>query len=117
MHGIAALCMKHYNYYPRSICRLLPSTPGRLVLTELGLLPLQVFWWRQALQFWIDLAVLPVDYVYHTVCLDNLTDAFPGVLAISLAHWQHVCIQWVLRCLACMMWCPFRCGQCFGGSD
>ena len=31
---------------------------------------------------------------------------FRGVLAIWLAHWRHVCIQWVLRCCACMMWCP-----------
>ena len=84
----------HCSAYLRTICRLLSSTPLRLLLTELGLLPLQVFWWRQleALQFWNDLAVLPVNSVYHTVCSDNLTDAFPGVLAKSLAHWQHDCI-------------------------
>ena len=31
------------DHYLRTICRLLPSTPHRLILTELGLLPLQVF--------------------------------------------------------------------------
>ena len=57
------------------ICRPLLG-PGRPLLTELGLLPLQVFWWRQTLQFWNSLAVLPVGSLYHTVCLDDLTDAF-----------------------------------------
>ena len=55
-----------------------PSTPRKLLLTELGLLPLQVFWWRQTLQFWNSLAGLPVGSLYHTVCLDNLADAFQG---------------------------------------
>ena len=76
------------DYYLRTICRLAPSTPGRLLLTELGLLPLQVFWWRRTLQFWNGLAGLPVGSLYHTVCLDNLTDAFQGGtdnLANSLA--------------------------------
>ena len=58
------------------VCRLAPSTPRKLLLTELGLLPLQVFWWRQTLQFWNGLAGLPVGSLYHTVCLDNLTNAF-----------------------------------------
>ena len=31
------------DYYLRTICRLAPSTPRKLLLTELGLLPLQVF--------------------------------------------------------------------------
>ena len=62
-----------------------------LLLTdlELGLLPLQVFWWRQTLQFWNSLAVLPVGSLYHTVCLGN---AFQGVacnMASSLAACMH----------------------------
>ena len=62
------------DYYLRTgkLCRLSPSTPRTLLLTELGLLPLQVFWWRQTLQFWNSLAVLPAGSLYHTVCLDNL---------------------------------------------
>ena len=71
------------------ICRPLLA-PGSLLLTELGLLPLQVFWWRQNLQFWNGLAVLLVGSLYHTVCLDNLTDAFQKG---ACNHWQHVCVQ------------------------
>ena len=67
-----------YDYYLRTICGLLPSTPRRMLLAELGLLPLQVLWWRQTLRFWNGLAALPVGSFYHTVCLDNLTDAFQG---------------------------------------
>ena len=67
-----------YDYYLRTICDLLPSTPRKMLLAELGLLPLQVFWWRQTLQFWDSLAALPAGSFYHTVCLDNLTDAFGG---------------------------------------
>ncbi len=67
-----------YDYYLRTICGLLPSTPRRMLLVELGLLPLQVLWWRQTLRFWNGLAALPVGSFYHTVCLDNLTDAFQG---------------------------------------
>ena len=55
-----------------------PLLAGFYLLTELGLLPLQVFWWRQTRQFWNSLAVLPVGSLYHTVCLDSLTDAFQG---------------------------------------
>ena len=106
-----------YDYYLRTFCRLSPSTPCRLLLTELGLLPLQVFWWRQTLQFWNSWAVVPVGSLYHTVCWTALPMPFGGLLAIWLAHWQNVCIQWVLRCLTCMIWCPVRCGRCCGGSD
>ena len=80
------------DYYLRTICRVAPSTPGRLLLTELGLLPLQVFWWRQTLQFWNGLAGLPVGSLYHTVCLDNLTDAFQGGTD-NLAHSLAACLR------------------------
>ena len=80
------------DYYLRTICWLLPSTPRKLLLTELGLLHLQVFWWRQTLQLWNSLAVLPVYSLYHTVWLDNLADAFQGGacnMASSLATCLH----------------------------
>ena len=82
-----------YDYYLRTICDLLPSTPRKMLLAELGLLPLQVFWWRQTLHFWNSLAALPVGSLYHTVCLDNLTDAFGGSacsMASSLAACLHL---------------------------
>ena len=62
------------------------------MLTELGLLPLQVFWKRQTLQFQNSLAVLPVGSLNHTVGLDNPTDAFQGGvcnMAGSLAACLH----------------------------
>ena len=81
-----------YDCYLRTICDLLPSTPRKMLLAESGLLPLQVFWWRQALQSWNSLAALPAGSFYHTVCLDNLTDAFGGGacnMASSLAGCLH----------------------------
>lgn len=41
----------------RIICHFLLSSPRKLLLTELRLLPSQVFYWRQILQFWNGLAV------------------------------------------------------------
>ena len=80
--GLETHMAHHVTHFKQGIgigiCRLLPSTPRRLLLTELGLLPFQVFWWRQTLKFWNSLAVLPVGSLYHTVCLDSLTDAFQG---------------------------------------
>ena len=51
-----------------------------------------MFWWRQTLQFRNDLVGLPVGSLYHTVCLDNLDDAFQGgacSMASSLAACLH----------------------------
>ncbi len=64
----------------------------RILLAELGFLPLRVLWWRQTLQFWNSLAALPVGSFYHAVCLDDLTDAFQGVacnMASSVAGCLH----------------------------
>lgn len=101
-----AALQRLYDYYLRAICRLLPCTPRKPLLKELGLLPLQVFWWRQTLQFWNSLAALPVGSLYHTACLDNLTDAFRGV-ARNMASSLAACLLSVgLRCLVYMMSCP-----------
>ena len=64
-----------------------------MLLAELGLLPLQVFWWRQTLKFWNSLAALPVGSFYHAVCLGNLSDALRGGacnLSSSLASCLHL---------------------------
>ena len=87
-----AALQRLYDYYLRTICHLLPSTPRKLLLTELGLLPLQVFWWRQTLQYWDSLAVLPVGFLYHTVCLDSLTNAFQGG-ACNMASSLAACLR------------------------
>ena len=87
-----AALQRLYDYYLRTVCCLSPSTPRKLLLTELGLLPLQVFGWRQTLQFWNSLAVLPAGSLYHTVCLDKLADASQGgacSMASLLAAYLH----------------------------
>ncbi len=78
-----------YDYYLRTICGLLPSTPRRILLAELGLLPLQVLWWQQTLRFWNSLAALPVGSFYHTVCLDNLTDQAVPRTCFAMPLWQQ----------------------------
>ena len=93
-------CSACMIYYLRTICRLLPSTPPRLLLTELGLLPLQVFWWRRPLQFWKSLAVLPVGSLYHTlpVVLKHYSPRRRyRQLPVSGRHMQHF-LQFRLGC-------------------
>ena len=54
---------------------------------------MQVFWWRQTRQFLNSLAGLPIGFLYHTVCMDNLTNAFQeGAcnMANLLAAWLHL---------------------------
>ena len=50
--------------------------------------------------FFLDLNHLMELITNHprAVCLNNLADAFQGVLAMWPAHWQHVYIQLGLRC-------------------
>ena len=59
---------------------------------RVGLLPLQVFWWRQTLQLWNCLAGLPVGSLYQNVCLDILTDAFQEG-ACSTANSLAACLH------------------------
>ena len=42
LNDARAALQRLYDYYLRTVCRLLPSTPRKLILTEVGLLPLQV---------------------------------------------------------------------------
>ncbi len=65
-----------YDRYLRHICGVKYATPSAMLLEELGLSPLQVFWWRRTLEFWNRLAASPVGSLFHTILLDNLDDAF-----------------------------------------
>ena len=47
-----------------------------MLLKELGLSPLQVFWWRQTLKLWNQIASSPIGLLFHTILLDNLDDVF-----------------------------------------
>ena len=53
---------------------------------------MQVFWWRRNLQCWYRLAVLPVGSLYHTVCLDNLTNAIQE-MTYNMASLLVVCLH------------------------
>ena len=67
-----------YDFYLRVVCGVSSSTPHNMLLAEVGLLPLQVFWWRQTLRFWNSIAALPEGNLFHIVLLDSLSDAFQG---------------------------------------
>ena len=40
-----------YDRYLRHICGVKYATPSAMLLEDLGLSPLQVFWWRRTLEF------------------------------------------------------------------
>ena len=65
-----------YTRRLRHICGVKFATPSAMLLAELGLLPLQVFWWQQTLQFYNKLATSPRDSLFHIILLDNQHDAF-----------------------------------------
>ncbi len=73
-----------YDRYLRHICGVKYAMPSAMLLEELGLSPLQVFWWRRTLDFWNKIAASPVRSLFHTILLENLDDAF-SVLRIFLA--------------------------------
>ena len=67
-----------------------------MLLSELNLLPLKVFWWRQCLRFWNKLVAAPLDSFHRTVLLDNLQDAvrfrvrnFSSSVAVALQSVGH----------------------------
>ena len=65
-----------YEIYLWVICGLCSSNPHNMLLTDLGLLLLQVIWWRQTLRFSNSIATLPIGSFYHCVLLDRCYDAF-----------------------------------------
>lgn len=76
------------------------STTGAILLAELGLLTLQVFWWRQTLKFFNKLVASPVDPLFHVVLLDNLHDAFAcGAKNFCNVIFQSLAPLLVITCL------------------
>ncbi len=51
------------------------ATPSAMLLEELGLSPLQGFWWRRTLEYWNRLAASPVGSLFHTMS-SKIDDAF-----------------------------------------
>ncbi|DBA96093.1 TPA: hypothetical protein ACH3X1_001588 [Trebouxia sp. C0004] len=64
-----------YDRHLRHICGVKYATPSAMLLEELGLSPLPVFWWQQTLEFWNKIAASHVGSLFHTILLDNLDDA------------------------------------------
>ena len=58
-----------YDRYLRHICGVKYATPSAMLLEELGLSPLQIFWWRRTLEFWNKIAASPVGSLFHTILI------------------------------------------------
>ena len=67
-----------YARFLRHVCGVRFNTPSSMLLTELGLTALKVFWWQQTLQFYNRLAATPHGSFFHTILLDNQADAARG---------------------------------------
>ncbi len=65
-----------YDRHLRRICGVKYATPSAMLLEELGLSPLQVFWWQQTMEFWNRIAASPAHSLFHVILLDSLHDAF-----------------------------------------
>ena len=65
-----------YDRYLRQICGVKYATPSAMLLEELELSPLQVFWWRQTLEFWNKIAASPVKSLSTQSCLTILMMPF-----------------------------------------
>lgn len=65
-----------YAQFLRRICAVKFNTPSAILLTELGLSSLKVFWWKHTLEFYNKLAASPAGSLFHLVLLDNQHDAF-----------------------------------------
>ena len=65
-----------YTQFLRCICAVRSNTPSAMLLTELGLSSLKVFWWKHTLEFFNKLATSTAGSFFHLVLLDNQHDAF-----------------------------------------
>ena len=102
-----AALQRLYDYYLRTICPFFAIHSSQAFADRGGPLAFAsvLLWWRSTLQLWNGLAVLPVDSLYHTVCLDNLADAFhrgacnmssslAACLKVRLARRQDLKLSW-----------------------
>ena len=64
-----------YDNCLRRICGVNRAVPSTMLLEELALLPLQVFWWRQTLEFWNTIAASSVCCWFPTTT-DSLSSFF-----------------------------------------
>ena len=64
-----------YDRLQTCICGV-KQAPRAVMLEELALSPVEVFWWQQTLEFWYTIAASPVNSLFHIILLDNIHDAF-----------------------------------------
>ena len=53
-----------YAKFLRRVCGVRSNTPSAMLLTELGLTSLKVFWWQQTLHFFNKIAASPPDSLF-----------------------------------------------------
>ena len=76
------------SIYDRVLRRIggVKHTPSIVLLEELALSPLQVFWWQQTLEFWNTIAASPVGSLFHkcTCAPDLRPSVLSGMLHATL---------------------------------
>ena len=65
-----------YSKYLRHTCGVKYATLSAMLLEQLSLSPLQVYWWQRILMFFNKLAASPVGSLSHLTVFDNLPEAF-----------------------------------------
>ena len=91
-----------YDRLLRRICGV-RHMPSAMLLGELALSPLQVFWWQQTLEFWNMIAANPVGSLFHTILLGNMLFMWGVVLRIFLLPLQLACSLLGIPCLVLAM--------------
>ena len=90
-----------YDRFLRRICGV-RHAPSDVLLEEVALSPLQVFWWQQTLEFWNTIAASPVGSLFHTTLLNNIHyDLHVGRGAKNFSSSIATCLQSVGHSMPC----------------
>ena len=92
-----------YIKFLKRVCGAKVNTPAAILLMELALSPLQMFWWHQALSFFNDLATCPAAKMFHMILLDN-TMLFIMAPAILLSQYVRGWSLLVTTCPMMLVW-------------
>lgn len=102
-----------YGYHLRTICRLTPLTPRKLLLTELPVLNWALsksFCFRKCLSG-AKLCSIEIVWLFPSPAgryCNVFAYAFQRGACNIAGSWRHVYIQLVLSCHMQLMWCPCR---------
>ena len=81
--------------------------PRAVLLEELTLSPLQVFWWQQNLEFWNTIAAGPVGTLFHIISLFMMPFMWGVVLPTFLAPLPFACSLFGIPCHAIIIAASF----------